>query len=910
MAVLDTAGLTSAEAAERLAHEGGNTLPRAKRPSVLRRLLGELTHFFALLLWAAAVLAIFADLPALSVAIVGVIVLNAVFAVIQQARADRAADRLSEMLPTRVTVRRDGRRRVVEAADVVVGDILLLESGDRVPADATAIAANRLLVDTSMLTGESVAASVAEGDPLFAGTFVVEGDASARVTATGGRTRLAGIARLSTGATPDTPLTRGLRGVVRLTATIAVGTGIAFMLVSVLVGNPIEDAFVFAIGVTVALVPEGLLPTVTLSLALGSERMARRRILVRNLEAVETLGSTTFICTDKTGTLTRNEMNVVEAWVPAGASLAIEGEGYGPDAVFRRPSAGESGAAAPVGDAASVGEAAPADDAAPVGRMASVDPAASVDPDPAVRALALAAMRCSTGYAEHVGGAWRAHGDPMEAAIDALARRLGVDTDTDRRTNHPELRFPFDPRLRRMAVVLADEVIVKGAPDAVLARCGDDPAAHAEVDALTARGLRVLAVAAAPRVGRTPRALPECDDGLTLLGLLALEDPPREGIADALRACRGAGIHVAMITGDHPATARAIADEVGLRTEHAPVLVGADLPPDDRHLAAVLDHDGVVVARVSPEDKLRIARALRSRGHVVAMTGDGVNDAPALHEADIGVAMGRSGTDVAREAADLVLLDDSFEGIVAGVEQGRATYVNIRRFLTYHLTDNVAELSPFLVWALSGGQFPLAIGVLQIIALDLGTDTLSAVALGAEPPAKHLLQGPPVRGRLMNGTVLRRAFGVLGPLEALLTLTAFVISLVALGWRPGEPFPTGSDLMAASGAAFMTVVFAQTANAFACRSSTRWPGALGWTTNRLLVIAVVVELAFSLLVLWWPAVADILGHANPPLAGWAVALASMPILIAVDAADKALRARRPPLPHEGARKRVARRALA
>ena len=853
MAEVMAPGLTTMEATERRTRGGANRLPASRRPSAARRLLGELTHFFALLLWAAAVFAFVADLPELSAAIVGVILVNAVFASIQQARADRAADRLAEMLPTRVTVWRDGRRRVIEAEDVVVDDILLLESGDRVPADAVVLTENRLLVDSSMLTGESEASAVAEGEPLFAGTFVVEGDSSARVTAIGTKTRLAGIARLATSTTkPDTPLTRGLRGVVRLTAVIAVSAGALFLLISVLVGNPIQAALVFAIGVTVALVPEALLPTVTLSLAWGSEQMAKRHILVRNLEAVETLGSTTFICTDKTGTLTSNQMTVVEVWTPTG-SLTIDGAGYGPTA----PLAWSSSTA-----------------------------------EHSVRALALAGERCSTGYAEQVDGQWRAHGDPMEAAIDTLARRVGIDTAEDRRTCYAELRFPFDPRLRRMAVVLADEIVVKGAPDAVLPLCGDDSAGHASVEALTARGLRVLAIAAGPRNGRTPRDLKECDQELRLLGLVALEDPPRDEVPASLVACRRAGVKVAMVTGDHPVTATAIADEVGLRRPDSPVLAGADLPEDEQHLAAVLDHDGVVVARVSPEDKLRIARALRSRGHVVAMTGDGVNDAPALHEADIGVAMGRSGTDVARDSADLVLLDDSFAGIVAGIKQGRATFVNVRRFLTYHLTDNVAELTPFVVWALSGGQFPLALGVLQIIALDLGTDTLSAVALGAEPPAKHILEGPPVRGRLMDSTVLRRAFRVLGPLEAVLTLVAFVVSLMALGWRPGEPFPTGQDLAAASGAAFMTVVFAQTANAFACRSSSRWPGALGWATNRLLLVAALIELAFSFVVLWVPPIAVLLGQWNPPLWGWVVALTSMPVLLAVDALDKHLRARR------------------
>ncbi len=859
MTVVAAQGLTSMEAEQRRAEHGLNRLPPPRRPSAVRQLLGEVTHFFALMLWVAGILALVAGLPQLGIAIVAVILLNGVFAFAQQARADRAAERLQAMLPTKVSVWRDGRRRLVPAEDVVVDDVLLLESGDRIPADAVVVTANRLLVDTSMLTGESVAGAVQADEILYAGTFVVEGDARALVVAIGGHTRLAGIAELSTqSAKPDTPLTRELRAVVRLIAAIAVGVGALFLVVSLLVGNPLEDGFIFAIGVTVALVPEALLPTVTLSLAWGAEQMAKRQILVRNLEAVETLGSTTFICTDKTGTLTRNQMAVVDAWTPSG-HVGVAGPGYEP--------------------------------------QADLTWSEGADRDAAVE-LALAAIRCSTGYAEQVLGEWRAHGDPMEAALDAFARRLGVETDDDRRRHPVDLRFPFDPRTRRMSVVVGQEALVKGAPDAVLALCGDDPAAHAQVDALTARGLRVLAIAAAPCIDRTPTTPEESERDLRLLGLVALQDPPRDDVAKALAACRTAGISVAMVTGDHPATAAAIADEVGLRSPDAPVLVGSALPENDRVLAALLDHDGIVIARVSPEDKLRIARALRSRGHVVAMTGDGVNDAPALHEADIGVAMGLSGTDVAREAADLVLLDDAFASIVAGVEQGRATFVNMRRFLTYHLTDNVAELSPFVVWALSGGTFPLALGVMQILALDLGTDTLSAVALGAEPPAKHLLDGPPVRGRLMNRTVLRRAFGLLGPLEAAVSMAAFLASLLILGWRPGEQFPGGHHLLTASGAAFMAVVFGQMANGFACRSSSRWPGALGWTSNRLLIPATAAGLAFSLTVLLVTPVADVIGHAPPPAVGWLVALLSAPALLAVDALDKRIRASRPHPDHQ------------
>ena len=850
-AARSAAGLTSAEAAARLRRDGPNRLPEPRRRPAILRFGSQLVHFFALMLWGAAGLALVAGMVALGVAIAVVVVLNALFAFLQEARADRAAERLRGMLPARVTVRRDGRPVMVEADEVVVGDVVLVEAGDRVPADGVVVEAGRLLMNTSHLTGESRPQPAEPGDALFAGSFVVEGTGVAEVSATGSATRLAGIARLTTAtAKPTTPLTAGLQDVVRMIAAIAVGVGVAFFGISLLLGNGAKDGFVFAIGVTVALVPEALLPTVTLSLAWGAEQMAKRQVLVRHLEAVETLGSTTFVCTDKTGTLTMNEMTVLAAWTPT-ARVTVAGLGYGPDA--------------------------------------EVDVTGDED---SVRRMALAGARCATGYAYEEGGAWFAHGDPTEAAIDAFAHRLGLDTDADRNARPEAVRFPFDHHRRRMSVVVDGEVLVKGAPDAVLTRCADVAAARAEVSAMTTRGLRVLAIARRD-VGSGPVGTEaEAEHGLTLLGLVGMEDPPRPDVHEAVDACRRAHVRLAMITGDHPDTAAAIATEVGLRRDGDPVLTSADLPEDDQALGEMVDHDGVVVARVSPEDKLRIAVALRRRGHVVAMTGDGVNDAPALHEANIGVAMGKSGTDVAREAADLVLLDDRFATIVAGIEQGRATYVNIRRFLTYHLTDNVAELTPFVVWVLSGGRFPLALGVLQILALDIGTDTLSAVALGAEPPSAHLLDGPPVHGKLMNRRVVRRAFGVLGPTVAVATMAAFVVSMVAQGWGPHTPWPDSAAIAAASGAAFITVVLAQSANAFACRSTTRWPGALGWTTNRMLLVTVSIELAFAVTVLLVPWFAGGLDQANPPWWGWLVAVVSMPLLLAVDATEKWSRRRR------------------
>jgi pyruvate,water dikinase len=436
-------------------------------------------------------------------------------------------------------------------------------------------------------------------------------------------------------------------------------------------------------------------------------------------------------------------------------------------------------------------------------------------------------------------------------------------------------------------------LFVKGAPESVLPLCGTSTDAAAdEVEAMASRGLRVMAVASRELPGTAEDWLEsnaeEAERDLVLLGLIALHDPPRQGVDEVIRTAREAGIRIGMITGDHPATAAAIAREIGLVGSPELVLEGSELPEDEQILGALLDRDGIVVSRVSPEQKLRVARALQGRGHVVAMTGDGVNDGPALQEADIGVAMGLSGTDVAREASDLVLLDDHFGTIVAAIEQGRATYANIHRFLTYHLTDNVAELTPFIVWALSGGQFPLALGVLQILALDIGTDLLPALALGGEPPGKGVLKRPPERRHLMDRQLMFRVFCVLGPVEAAVSMTAFSVVLFSGGWSRGDPQVAGL-LMTASGAAFTAVVLGQLANAFACRSATRPPWEQGWLTNRLLLWAVLAEIGALAVCLYVAPVSAALGQLPPPPIGFAMAALAVPAVLAADWAHKKLR---------------------
>ena len=842
-------GLTEGEAASRQRADGPNALPASSsRGAWPRQLLAQFVNFFALLLWFAALLAVVAGMVQLGVAIAIVVVVNGGFAFAQQARAERTAAALGQLLPRRVVVVRGGRDREIDATELVRGDLVRLAAGVRVSADLEVRHSDGLLLDTSMLTGETVPGSLDEGDAAPAGSFVVSGSGTGEVTAIGANTCLASIAALTQQRPhPRTPLALELDRVVRRIGAIAVVTGVAFFGIALLLGTSPRSGFLFAVGVTVALVPEGLLPTITLSLAVGAQRMAAHHALVRRLDAVETLGSTTIICSDKTGTLTRNEMSVVEVWTPRGGAT-VHGAGYEPSgAVTPRHGAGRA-----VADVAAAGRA------------------------------------CSDGRIRLDDGLWHAVGDPMEAAIDAFAHRCHVAEDVEVLAT-----LAFDSHRRRMSTVVRRDdglqLCTKGGPEAVLGICAANDAAYKEAELLAARGLRVLAIA---RRSISEDELAEVhadhgtslEEGMELLGLMAFEDPPRDGIPAAIARCRELGVGIIMITGDHPITAQAIAVKIGLAQDAATVLTGDDLPDDTGALGALIDHDGLVISRVSPEQKLQIALALQARGHVVAMTGDGVNDGPALQTADVGVAMGRSGTDVAREAADVVLLDDDFSTIVMAIEQGRTVYGNIRRFLTYHLTDNVAELTPFLVWALSGGRIPLAISVLQVLSLDIGTDLLPALALGIEPP--HRGAQPIAEGRLLDRKVLARSFGWLGPTEALMEMSAFFVALMAAGWRPGMSFPTGHALAVASGAAFSAVVLGQLANAFACRGDRSPAWRVDAPRNTALIGATLVEFALLFGFLGVGPVARLLGQTWPGFAGGAVAVATIPAVLLADATAK------------------------
>jgi magnesium-transporting ATPase (P-type) len=838
-AVAPAAGLTTAEARRLLAEWGPNELAEPPRPSQLRRFGAQLVHLFALLLWAGSALAWIAGMPELGAAIAVVVVVNAIFAFVQEYRAERATEALRRMLPQTARAIRDGVEVDLPAAELVPGDVLVLEAGDRISADAELLAAAELRIDESALTGESW--PVAAEERVRAGTYVTAGRAEALVAATGMRTEFGRLAELTQQTRAESsPLDRELRRITRLVAVLSAGIGVAFFVLAGALGMPLRDRFVFAIGVMVANIPEGLLPTVTLSLALATQRMARRNALVRGLSSVETLGETTVICTDKTGTLTRNELTVLRLWTPEGV-LEVEGAGYEPFGRFR-----------------SHGEV--------------VRPIAAEE-------LLRAGLLCNDSRLVSGPDGWRIIGDPTEGALVVAADRGGLPHELER-ARRPRLReLPFDSRRKRMTSVHLEDggrvAYVKGAPEELLALStlppGERRRAEAAAEAMERDALRVLALARRRLPDDLELTTERVERELDLLGLVGMLDPPRAEVPDAIARCHRAGIRVIMVTGDSGWTAEAVARRIGLVGKGVPVVGPQDpvhghrevqvLGPrtldgmNDETLARTLaDHD-VIFARIRPEQKLRLAKVLRAQGEVVAMTGDGVNDAPALKEADIGVAMGMRGTDVAKEASDMILLDDDFASVVAAVEEGRAVFDNIRRFAVYHFCSNVGELIPFLVWGISGGAIPLPLVVMQVLAIDLGTDMLPAIALGTERAEPGTMSRPPrPRGeRLLGPRVLARAYGFVGLLEGLAGMASYLFALVLGGWRPGTALPSSGALYVQATTMTQTgIVMGQVGAGMAMRTNRRSVFSVGLLSNRFLLVGIAAELAIAACLVYVP----------------------------------------------------------
>jgi len=831
------AGLSSDAARRLLAEVGPNTITESKGPSRLRRFLANVVQLLALLLWAGAGLALLAGMPELTAAIVVVILVNAVFSHLQESRAAQAVAALRRMLPQRVRVRRDGATTEIASEEVVPGDVLLLEPGDRVAADAELVTARDLRIDESALTGESV--PVAPQREVLAGTYVTAGTAEALVTRTGMATRFGRIATLAQQAPHErTPLEHELDHLTRIVALLAVSIGVVFFVVAGFAGMGVTDRFVFAIGVTVALVPEGLLPTVTLSLALATQRMARRNALVRHLSSVETLGETTVICTDKTGTLTENQMTVARVWTPD-RELAVEGAGYEPFGRFRADGA-------------------------------------VVDPRPLAELLR-AGMLCNDARLIHGDRGWAAIGDPTEAALVVLGEKGGLRHEQEAARAPRLFELPFSSERKRMTSVhLAGDrriAYVKGAPEVILPRttAGDAvrEAALGAADAMERDALRVLALARRVLPAGIGEDADAIEQDLELLGLVGMIDPPRPEVPEAVRRCRQAGIRLIMVTGDNGRTAEAIARRIGLVDGDVHVITGDELGTmDDEELRRRLGERDVIFARIDPEQKLRLAQVLRAEGEVVAMTGDGVNDAPALKHADIGVAMGRAGTEVAKEAADLVLIDDNFASVVAAIEEGRAVYDDIRRFAGYHFCSNVGQLVPFLVWGISGGAVPLPLVVMQVLAIDLGTDQIPAMGLGTERAEPGTMTRPP-RPRsehLLNRATLGRVFGWIGPLEGLAAMASFVFAFWLAGWRPWEALPDGGTLYReATTMTMAAIVMAQVGAGLAWRTERLPLRRAGWP-NRLLLAGIAVEIATIAVLAYVPGLDDVFHTA--PLGPW------------------------------------------
>jgi Ca2+-transporting ATPase len=854
------AGLSAAEARRRLAEVGANELPADSGPAWPAILARQFRSILIVILLIAAALALVLGEPVEAAAIFVIVALSVVLGFVQEFRAERALDALGRLAAPQARVLRDGRRTECPARDLVPGDVVVITAGDRVPADGRLLESVNLQLDEAALTGESMpvekaaeaieAAAAAVGDRrnmVFSGTVATHGRGRAVVTATGQATEFGAIGRLLAGVEKRrTPLQNNLDRLGRVLASAALAVVVLIVAAGLVRGTGFLELFLFGVALAVAVVPEALPAVVTVSLAIGVQRMARKNALIRHLPAVETLGSTSVICTDKTGTLTRNEMTVTVVFA-GGQRIGVTGLGYTGEGEFRF-----EGPRRP--------------------------------PEQALRRLLTTAVLASDAQVTVEDGEPRIVGDPTEAALVVAARKAGLDPDSLRH-DHPRLgESPFDAATRRMLTLHESPdgpvAHLKGAPEAVLAACSEyandagtrtlETADRTAVDEaardIASQSLRVMAFAR-----RRGESLDAEAGGFEFLGLTGMLDPPRKTAASAVRRCRRAGVRPVMVTGDHPQTARAIAAEVGILAGGA-VVTGAELarcsPEELADQIAGID----VFSRVSPEQKLQVIDAWQKRRGVVAMTGDGVNDAPALRKADVGVAMGMTGTDVSREAADMILTDDRFESIVGAVEEGRGIFSNIRKYLMYLLSSNVGEIG--LIGAATLAGLPMPLTAVQILYVNLATDGLPALALAVDPPAEDLMERPPRdpdTGVFDKATIMLLLVG--GFWSAGVNLALFIWALGS-GRTPAEAMTM----------TFVSLVLIQFFKAY-CFRSERTSILHRPFANRWLNLAIAWELLLLAVIIYWPFLRDAFDTFPLTSMDWAlvmtVAFSVVPVLEAV-----------------------------
>ena len=861
-------GLTADEAAARLHHYGPNALERARRVSAWAVLAAQFKNLLIVILLIAVLLSVFLGHAIEAIAIGVIVLFAALLGFYQEYRAERALEALQQMAAPTAAVLRDGQELNIAARDVVPGDIVYLRAGDKIPADGRLIEAVNLQDDEAALTGESVPVekqmeALAEGEPavadrtnmVYAGTIVTYGRGRAVIVATGMATEFGRIAEsLQSVVQSKTPLQQSLERVANILARAALAIVVVIVGLGLLRGQALLDMIIFGIALAVAVVPEALPAVVTISLALGVQRMARRNALVRRLPAVETLGSVSVICSDKTGTLTKDEMTVRKIFV-AGAQLEVSGAGYAPEGNFTRNG--------------QVVEA--------IGPLAVLLQAAALASDARLVKVEREEAEDGAGRSFH----WQIKGDPTEGALVVAAAKAGLHK-SQLEASFPRVdEIPFTSETKRMITLHTADcgtvAYAKGAPEVILRACvgalheeGVVPMDEAlretilaEAHKMAESALRVLAVAYKPGA-----SLADAAREMIFLGLLGMIDPPRPEAKTAIETCTRAGIRAIMITGDHPTTATAVALELGLITTQA-VITGADLDRMDEHDFAREVENIAVYARVSPAHKLRIVTALQDGGDRVAMTGDGINDAPALRKADIGIAMGISGTDVTKEAAAMTLTDDNFASIVAAVEEGRGVFENIKKYLMFLLSSNLGEI--VLLAGASALDWPLPLSAVQILYVNLATDGLPALALAVDPHEPDLMHRPPQDPRTGLFTRPVMTLIILGGLwSALVNLTLF-------GWALGS----GRSLTHAMTMVFAGLVLIEFFKAYNFRSDRR-SALIRPFANKWLNRAISWELSLLVAVIYLPFLMLALGTFSLAWSDWlvitGVALTIFPVL--------------------------------